>query len=374
MSRSRSISSLRLSHFRNYSTAALDLDPRPVVLTGPNGAGKTNLMEAISLLSPGRGLRRAPFENLKQNGSDAPWGVAASIETWQGPVDLGTGEVANESGRRARINGANARTIEALADYVRILWLTPAMDGLFAGAPAERRRFLDRLVLALFPGHSRHLSDFEKAMRQRNRLLSDSAEPAWFDATEVQMAELGSAIHFARLDSLGKLQHLALSGLDGDDFPAAVLRLDPGFVSSGTMHASTDLEAAFVAMWRDARDADRAAGRTLAGPHRADLEVIHAQKQMPAALCSTGEQKALLVGLVLAHARVVAETAGIAPLLLLDEIAAHLDPHRRARLFAILLGLEGQCFMTGTDAMLFEAFGTGAQHFEVDGGRVTLTA
>jgi Recombinational DNA repair ATPase (RecF pathway) len=203
----RHISRLRLTAFRNYAAAALDLDERHLVLTGPNGSGKTNLLEAISVLSPGRGLRGANFETLQAQGSDVGWAVAATVETDDGPADIGTGAL-SDGGRRVRINGANARSIEAMSDYLRVLWLTPAMDGLFSGPAGERRRFLDRLVTTLIPSHSAAVSDFEKAMRQRNRLLEEDGEARWLSAIEAQMAELGASIHLNRADSLQHLQAL----------------------------------------------------------------------------------------------------------------------------------------------------------------------
>ncbi|MDC9822475.1 DNA replication/repair protein RecF [Devosia sp. ZB163] len=370
MNPSRYISRLRLSHFRNYASAALDLDGRHLVLVGPNGAGKTNLLEAVSLLSPGRGLRGAAFDEVAAQGSDGLWAVASTIETPEGPVDIGTGSGGPEGGRRVRINGANARTIEEMSAYLRVLWLTPAMDGLFTGPASDRRRFLDRLVTTLIPGHSAAVSDFEKAMRQRNRLVDEDADPIWIDAVEAQMASAAAAVHFARADSLEELQALILAGVDEANFPAARLALTPLFEDRHEPQSSSALEAELRETWRRGRNQDRAAGRTLVGPHRIDFEVRHAQKDMPAALGSTGEQKALLIGLILAHARLVKRSTGIAPFLLLDEVAAHLDPSRRAALFAALDGLGTQCFMTGTDPMLFEALGEDAQRVTVRDGRL----
>lgn len=341
-----------------------------MVLTGPNGAGKTNLLEAISLLSPGRGLRRAAFETVQAQGSDGPWAVAATIETAEGPTDIGTGAGGGETGRRVRINGANARSIEAMSDYLRVLWLTPAMDGLFSGPASDRRRFLDRLVTTLIPGHSAAVGDFEKIMRQRNRLLEDNGDPRWLDALETQMAELAAAIHLARVDSLTHLQDLIAQSLEEGSFPAAQLALTPLFEDRPEPVASAALEAELSQQWARSRGLDRAAGRTTAGPHRVDLEVIYAQKGMPAALGSTGEQKALLIGLILAHARLVKLRTGITPFLLLDEIAAHLDPDRRRALFVALDALGTQCFLTGTDPLLFEALGTRAQRIVVRDGRL----
>jgi len=365
----RHISRLRLTAFRNYATAALDLDGRHVVLTGPNGSGKTNLLEAISVLSPGRGLRGASFDTLQAQGSDLPWAVAATIETDDGPADIGTGALP-DGGRRVRINGANARSIEAMSDYLRVLWLTPAMDGLFSGPAGDRRRFLDRLVTTLIPGHSATVSDFEKAMRQRNRLLEDEGDPRWLGAIEVQMAELGASIHLNRTDSLSHLQALIAQSLDDTSFPAARLSLTPLFDDLVEPATSAELETVLVQRWHALRPLDRAAGRTTSGPHRVDLDVIHAQKSMPAALGSTGEQKALLIGLILAHARLVRLRTGIVPFLLLDEIAAHLDPDRRRALFVALDGLETQCFLTGTDPVLFEALEGRAQQIGVREGRL----
>jgi len=365
----RHLSRLRLSQFRNYASAALDLDGRHLVLVGPNGAGKTNLLEAISLLSPGRGLRGASFDEVGAQGSDGNWAVAVTVETPAGPTDIGTGSNP-EGGRRVRINGANARTIEEMSAYLRVLWLTPSMDGLFTGPATDRRRFLDRLVTTLIPGHSATVSDYEKAMRQRNRLLDEDADPRWLDALEAQLAGLASAVHFARADAIADLQALAATE-PGIDFPSALLGLTLLFEDRPVPESSTGLEDELRTLWAQTRPVDRAAGRTLAGPHRVDLEIVHAQKQMPAALGSTGEQKALLIGLILAHARLVKRTTGIAPFLLLDEIAAHLDPGRRAALFVALDALQTQCFMTGTDPMLFEALRDEAQRVTVRDGRLT---
>lgn len=366
----RHLSRIRLTAFRNYASAALDLDARHVVLTGPNGAGKTNLLEAISVLSPGRGLRGASFETLQAHGSDTGWAVAATVETDDGPADIGTGAMP-DGGRRVRINGANARSIEAMSDYLRMLWLTPAMDGLFSGPAGDRRRFLDRLVTTLIPSHSASVGDYEKAMRQRNRLLEDNGDTAWLNAIEAQMAELGASIHLARCDSLDHLQALIAQSLDDGSFPAAQLGLTPLFEHGTPPASSAGLEAVLAQTWRSGRGVDRAAGRTLSGPHRVDLDVTYAQKAMPAALGSTGEQKALLIGLILAHARLVKLRTAITPFLLLDEIAAHLDPDRRRALFSALDGLGTQCFLTGTDRLLFEALGERAQMLTVRDGRVS---
>jgi len=366
----RSISRLRLSQFRNYGAAALDLDGRHLVLTGSNGAGKTNLLEAISLLSPGRGLRRATFEDLGTIGSDGAWAVAATVEAPAGPVDIGTGASAGEGTRRVRINGANARTVEEMSDYLRVLWLIPAMDGLFTGPASDRRRFLDRLVTTLIPQHSSTVADFEKAMRHRNRLLEDDADPLWIGAVEREMAEAAAAIHFARTDCISHLRQLIAERGEADGFPRAELALTPLFEDEGEITTSSQAEAELARRWHEARRLDFSAKRTTWGPHRADLDVTYRQKNMPAALGSTGEQKALLIGLILAHAALVKRMTGMAPFLLLDEIAAHLDPDRRAALFGSLDALGSQCFMTGTDPVLFQSLHDRAQRITVADGRI----
>jgi DNA replication and repair protein RecF len=367
----RYLSRLRLTAFRNYASAALDLDGRHLVLTGPNGAGKTNLLEAISLLAPGRGLRRATFDELHNHSADASWAVAATIETQEGPADIGTGAGTGDGPRRVRINGANARAVEELSDYLRLLWLTPSMDGLFTGPASDRRRFLDRLVTTLVPAHSRSVAAFEDGMRQRNRLLEDDSDPLWIAAVETEMADHAAALHFARIDCIVHLQRLIAESLDEESgFPAARLALTPLFEDQHEPISSSALEAELKTIWAASRGSDRAAGRTLFGPHRSDFEIVYAQKNVPAALGSTGEQKALLVGLILAHARLVKRMTAIPPFLLLDEIAAHLDPERRAALFAALDALDTQCFMTGTDTMLFDALGSRAQRIAVRDGRL----
>ncbi|MGJ8527283.1 DNA replication/repair protein RecF [Maritalea sp.] len=364
------ISRLRLSNFRNYSSAALDPNECHVVLTGPNGAGKTNLLEAISLLAPGRGLRRANFDTLALHNGSGSWAVAASVETIYGTVDLGTGlEAESNSGRRVKINGAAAKTVDQLGEYLRILWLTPSQDGLFTGPAADRRRFFDRLVLALIPGHGAQVAQFEKAMRQRNKLLDENGDPSWATAIETQMAAHASAMHFARLDTIAHLNEL-LRLEDDTGFPSAHLEIESQ-EHVGAFQTSTELEEAYIQLWRQRRQLDRAAGRTTVGPHRTDILITNTDKQVPASICSTGEQKALLVGLIMAQARLVKQMTGLSPLLLLDEIAAHLDANRRASLFSLLNALGTQCWMTGTDQILFDALAGDAQFFRVDEALLT---
>ncbi len=369
------IARLTLTDFRNYAALSLDLKPGAVVLTGDNGAGKTNLLEAVSLLTPGRGLRRAPYAEVGREGGAGGFALHARLDGEHGPVDIGTGfggPDAGEAGRRVRINGAAARSADALLEWLRVVWLTPSMDQLFTGPAGERRRFLDRLVLAIDAGHGQRALDYEKAMRGRNRLLSEnSRDGAWFEAIETQMAETGVAIAAARAE-LVRLLTAMIERLPGEGpFPQADIALAGDLESRIGAMAAVDVEEEFRRMLATGRERDRAAGRTLFGPHRSDLVVSHRPKAMPAGLCSTGEQKALLVGIVLSHARLTAEISGMAPILLLDEIAAHLDAGRRAALFSILEELGCQVFMTGTDAALFSSLEGRAQFLSVDHGTVT---
>lgn len=368
-----SLSRLKLTDFRNYAEASLRLDERHVVLTGDNGSGKTNLLEAVSFLSPGRGLRRAVLSDVTRVGAEhAGFSIFADVIGMDGEVAIGTGidGDAESPARRLRLNGTPVKSVDELTDHLRVLWLTPSMDGLFTGSSSDRRRFLDRLVLSLDPSHGRRASDFDKAMRQRNRLLSDGRfDPVWLDGIEKQMAELGIAMAVARHEMLGLLRALIESRSDDTSFPKASLTLS-GFFDDQFHRPAVDLEDEYLATLRDTRYRDAGAGRTLDGPHRADLFVRHAEKDMDAARCSTGEQKALLVGLVLAHAQLTANMTGYAPILLLDEIAAHLDEGRRAALFDLIHALGGQSFMTGTDASMFSALEDRAQFFTVSHGSV----
>jgi DNA replication and repair protein RecF len=344
---------LTLTDFRSYASAAIAPGPGFVLLTGENGAGKTNLLEAVSLLTPGRGLRGAALSQMARRGGEGAFSVAARL----GDNDIGTGTLAAAPERRqVRINGAPA-AVNSLGEWLAVLWLTPAMDRLFTGSAGDRRRFLDRLVLALEPGHAHHSARYEAAMRARTKLLTGEApaDPAWLAALEEAMAEHGAAIAEARHRTVTALEDRFADAPD-DAFARAAIALE-GW-SGG------DLSARLGAN----RDRDAAAGRAVEGPHRHDLIVTHRAKAMPAASSSTGEQKALLLGLILAHAELVAERRGEPPLLLLDEVAAHLDPKRRAALFARLEG-RGQVWMTGTEAALFEGIGT-ASRFHVEPGSI----
>jgi DNA replication and repair protein RecF len=369
------ITQLKLTDFRNYAGLRLDCDERHLVLTGENGAGKTNLLEAVSYLSPGRGLRRALLDTVARSGGTGAWSVYAEMEGAQGPVTIGTGVAENalgpESVRRVRVNGAAAKSADALLDHCRVVWLTPAMDGLFTGPASDRRKFLDRLVLAIDPAHGRRAADFEKAMRARNRLLGDTnPDAAWLDAIEAQMVETGVAVAVARLELISLLTGVIIKAADPvSPFPDALLSLDGSLEKLAPDSASADLEDGYRDRLKSSRRIDSAAGRTLEGPHRSDLKVTHRPKAMAAELCSTGEQKALLIGILLAHAKLVSDLNGFAPILLLDEVAAHLDERRRAALFDRIDALDCQAWMTGTDRSLFAAMSTRAQYYAVQSGK-----
>lgn len=368
------LSALKLTAFRNYASLSVHFEARHVVLTGANGAGKTNLMEAVSFLSPGRGLRRAQLADVATAGTDGGFAVHATLERDGDTFAIGTGTALGEQNqRRVRINGTNAKSADELLDLARIVWLTPSMDGLFTGPASDRRRFLDRMVLAIDPAHGRRAADYEKTMRQRNRLLEDASggqTDAWLSATEAQLAALGSAIIAARQELAGLLVAIIAERRgSGDPFPSAALTIEGDLEAAAREGAAAgEIEEKLIADYRDGRYRDRAAGRTLTGPHRAEFAIRHEQKDMEAARCSTGEQKALLIGLVLAHAGLTRTVSGMAPIMLLDEIAAHLDPVRRAALFDRVDAVGGQAFMTGTDRALFDALGERAQYFRVENG------
>ena len=348
------VNRLTLTDFRSYATAIVEPRPGFVLLFGENGVGKTNLLEAVSLLTPGRGLRGAALSDMARQGGAGGFAVAAKL----GDIDVGTGTQPTAPERRqVRINGA-AAAVNSLGEWLSVLWLTPAMDRLFTGSAGDRRRFLDRLVLALDPAHAHHSTRYDAAMRARTKLLQEpeTADPAWLTALEEAMAEHGAAIAEARARTVAALDE-RLSAAPKDEFARASISLD-GW-------AGSDLRQSLL----QNRARDAAAGRATEGPHRQDIAVTHRGKQMPAARCSTGEQKALLLGLVLAHAELVAERREGPPILLLDEVAAHLDPKRRAALFTRLEG-RGQVWMTGTEAELFDGIGD-ASRFHVQPGQIT---
>ena len=347
------VSRFALTDFRSYASALIEPGTGFVLLTGENGAGKTNLLEAVSLLTPGRGLRGAALNEMARQSGGGAFAVAARVlET-----DIGTGtQAAAPERRQVRINGAPA-SVNSLSEWLSVLWLTPAMDRLFTASAGDRRRFIDRLVLALEPTHAHHAARYEAAMRARTKVLAEeNPDASWLTALEEAMAEHGAAIAEARARTVAALGQ-RLAEAPEDEFARASIALKGPEVG--------DLASAL----RSNRPRDAAAGRAIEGPHRHDLAVAHRAKQMPAAQSSTGEQKALLLGLVLAHAELVADRRGEPPLLLLDEVAAHLDAKRREALFARLEG-RGQVWMTATEAALFEGIGA-ASRFRVSPGQVT---
>jgi DNA replication and repair protein RecF len=369
------ITRLTLADFRSYHHLDVRVGSRLVALSGENGAGKTNLLEAVSLLSPGRGLRRADLAEMARIGGGGGFVVAVDLATANGPVRLGTALDGQPPSRRCRIDGAPVSSAAAFAEYLRVVWLTPALDGLFTGPAGDRRRFLDRLVLAVDAQHGSRVNAFEKAVRGRNRLLEEpSPDRAWLDGLEAEIAEIGVAVAAARKETAERLAGLiAEERDDASPFPFAVLALEgdlEGWIGEGP---AVEAEDRYRAALRNGRARDRAAGRTLVGPQASDLVVRHGPKDVPAGRASTGEQKALLVGIVLAHARLVARMSGLAPIVLLDEIAAHLDQRRRAALFEALDRLGSQIFMTGADPALFAEMPQSGQIFTVTPGRVELS-
>jgi DNA replication and repair protein RecF len=369
---------LSLANFRSYRAATVETDGGPIVLTGPNGAGKTNLIEAISFITPGRGLRQATLEEVAFAEGDGSWAVAAEIEGALGLATLGTGiepPLAGEAPttRKCRIDREPVSSAAAFADHLRVIWLTPAMDGLFAGPASERRRFLDRLVGAVDAEHRSRVSALERALRSRNRLLEElRPDPHWLDAIEHEIAELAVAIAALRLETVRRLQGImATNREDGSPFPFAEIALEGTLETALAGQPAVAVEDLYRGLLRDGRARDAAAGRTLEGPHLSDLAVMHGPKRIAAAEASTGEQKALLIRLVLAHGALLREMTGFAPILLLDEVVAHLDPLRRTALYDALDALGTQVWMTGADPLAFADIAARAQIFDVNPGRVT---
>ena len=403
---------LALTNFRNYASLTIEATVQPQVIAGANGSGKTNLLEALSLLAPGQGMRRAPFNEIPRGGGDGGFAVAARVHTLNGAADIGTGLQAGAAGqisggrtkmngqsdsegdqskwppltptlspssegtgrgRIVRIDGVAQTGSGVLADYLEIVWVTPAMDGLFTGAASERRRFLDRLILCFDPGYRTIAGRFERAMTARNRLLSDgSRDNAQLSGFERVMAEAGVAVAAARLEAVAAMAAIVARRKERDAnsaFPWSTLALEGSLEDNLSAMPALEAEDVYAKVLRDTRERDRAAGRTLDGPHRADLAVGHGPKSIAARMCSTGEQKALLLGLVLAHAELLTERQeGAAPILLLDEITAHLDEFRRAALFDEIMRLKAQAWMTGTDKNAFDALRGKAQFWSVDEG------
>jgi DNA replication and repair protein RecF len=368
---------LTLTHFRNYRAASLQTRGDVVVLAGPNGAGKTNCIEAISFLSPGRGLRRAMLEDVADNQGDGSWAVSAEVEGALGLATLGTGidapaTDASSSSRRCRIDREPVASATAFGDHLRMVWLTPAMDGLFLGPASERRRFFDRLVLAIDSEHSARVSALDRSLRSRNRLLEvRNYDDHWCDAIERETAELAVAVAAMRGQTAARLAAMLRARGQASAFPSAEIALDGWMENALMSEPATAVEDRYREILRAGRARDAIAGRTLDGPHLTDLQVIYAPKSMPARDASTGEQKALLIGLVLAHAGLVAEMTGITPLLLLDEVVAHLDPSRRAALFVELSMLGAQVWMTGADPAAFADVGASGEIFGVEAGQIS---
>jgi DNA replication and repair protein RecF len=370
------VTRVQLTNFRSYANAELAVGGRPVVLAGPNGAGKTNILDAISLLAPGRGLRGAKLSEHIRRGPSAPsealWAVAATVSRGADSYDIGTGlTTANGGERRAvRLNGAAAQSSADLGEIVQMTWLTPAMDRLFAEGASGRRRFLDRLVLGFDPGHARRSVRYETAMRERARLLKfGPRDPLWLDGLEAEMAEAGTALAVSRAKTVARLNAMLAERGDAGSFPCAQLAVE-GETDALLQEFGADTESKMRALFARARIPDAESGHTTFGPHRSDLAVRHTHKRADARECSTGEQKALLISIVLADAwELTRARDGLAPLLLLDEIAAHLDVRRRAALFEELLALGAQAWMTGTDLSLFDSLASRADIFTVENGR-----
>jgi DNA replication and repair protein RecF len=374
------IGKLTLTDFRNYRSATLAPSPDPVVLFGPNGAGKTNCLEAISLLTAGRGLRSLPFSELARKDGAGGWAVAARLFLGAGEMEIGTGVQAPPGGalgvrapRIVKIDGSLAKSSGALA-RVRMVWLTPAMDGLFTGPASERRRFLDRVALSLDPAYASAAAAFDRAMRQRNRALEDLSPPRVLDGIEAQMARAAAEVAAFRHRSIESLAAEIAAERDRTPdsvFPWASLSLQGDLEAKAATESVNEISGCYARHLAASRERDRAAGRTLAGPHRSDLDVMHGPRAMPAKMCSTGEQKALLLGLALAQARLVKRlSAAVAPLILLDEIAAHLDAARRVALFSSIASLNAQVWMTGTGDAIFAPLRdvTKVQFFHVSDG------
>src|SRR6478735_2372760 len=376
---------LTLTNFRSYHAASLDIGGGLVVLTGPNGAGKTNLIEAVSFLMPGRGLRRATLDEVAyaagDGGGSGAWAVSAEIEGMLGLATLGTGiePPAGEDTPRTRICRIDREPVgsaAAFADHLRVVWLTPSMDPIFNGPASERRRFLDRLVLAVDAQHSSRVAALERSLRSRNRLLENTPHDShWLDAIEHETAEVAVAVAAARAETVKRLSAALDAGrTEASEFPQAEIALQGWMEQLLPDHSAIEIEDRYRTLLKGNRARDAAAGRTLDGPHLSDLAVSHASKNIPAAEASTGEQKALLIRLVLAHAGLIKQMTGFAPLLLLDEVVAHLDPARRAALYDALSSLGAQVWMTGADPAAFGDIIGRAQVFVVRNGVVEPAA
>lgn len=381
---SRWVRRLSVANYRNYRSATITASPSLNVLHGSNGSGKTNLLEALSLLAPGQGLRRAPYEELNRRPGEVGWTVSAEVCCGDDVVRVGTGLAPAGQDGRARVGRIVSIDGErcgpsVLGEFVEIVWVTPAMDGLFTGAASDRRRFLDRLILCFDPEIGAYASRFERAMRSRNRLLETAfRDDRQISAFELQMAETGVAIAAARLEAVAALRNTIAARRVREQqspFPWSDLHLEGRLETALAERPAIEVEDSYVTLLRNTRDRDRAAGRTLEGPHRSDLLVTHGPKQMPARGCSTGEQKSLLIGLVLAHAELLSgRRVGAPPILLLDEISAHLDGLRREALYSEIIRLGAQAWMTGTDLEAFAPLSGMATFLRVDEGSIEVLA
>ncbi len=369
---------LTLTNFRSYTCFNLEIGPEPVIITGHNGAGKTNILEAISFLSPGRGLRNAKLTDVDyaaekpEDYLPLPWGISTLVDTGLGQMSIGTGRIEGSgklAKRLVKIDGQAKRGQGELASVVSVLWVTPQMDPIFLSGASERRRFLDRLVYGFDPAHAERVAAYEYSMRERARLLQyHNPDPQWLATLETKMAARGTAIAKARHETADILQHFIWKS--ETPFPKATVGAEGQVEQWLKMMSYEDVEAQFRQELAASRREDASTGRTAIGPHRSDFVVIHDEKNMPAALCSTGEQKALLLSIVLAEARAKSEWKKSVPMVLLDEVVAHLDPNRRAALFEEIKDLKAQAWMTGTDALLFDALKGYAQYLEIEGGRI----
>ncbi len=365
---------LQLTNFRCYEQARLtDLSAGPVVLYGPNGAGKTNVLEAVSFLVPGRGLRGAKITEVQKRGeTPQPWSVASKVETLYGEMRLGTGRDPAKDKRIVRVNGETAKGQNALAEYLSCVWLTPQMDRLFIDAPSARRRFLDRLVFAFDPSHSGRVTRYENALRQRSKLLQgeEKCDETWLAGLEETMAQTGVSVAAARQEFVSRLQQASQQSDNAELFPKVRLRA-AGTIEELLSHSpAIEVEEMFKYQLRETRKQDALTGGAATGPHKSDLGVWYAARDMPADQCSTGEQKALLIGIILAHSRLINAERGAPPILLLDEVAAHLDDGRRGALHEILLSMGGQVWLTGTDKKLFDDLGGKASYFSIENSHI----
>ena len=366
------VKNLSLTQFRSYARLSLDVGPEPVVLTGENGAGKTNLLEALSLLAPGRGLRRARLSDLCQRGADTQgWAVAAILRGPSGCINIGTGDITGTSGRRnIRIDGADAAGQKSLAEQLHVIWLTPRMDRLFIDAPSARRRFFDRLVAGFDPGHGHRLAAYQRCMRKRAQILrAYRVDSSWLNAIEETMSEYAVAVAAARCGTLARLNVL-LKAPFGSLFPGAILELEGSVESWLIDMPAVEAEERLRAALAEARAHDMETGGATLGPHRTDLLVRHIDYDLPAGQCSTGEQKMLLVSIVLAHAQAQTQRSGQTPLILLDEVMAHLDAAHRDHLIDALCVLGAQTWLTGVEADLFSSFASRAQFLTISEGRI----